>query len=151
MQRTVSLENTLMLGKIEGRRRRGQQRMRCMDGIADSMDTSLSRLQEIVRDWEAWGAAVHGVAKIQKRLSDWTTQYPRVVLFLALCGTSLLLIFFLVVAPIYIPTSSHLLQHLLFVVFLMIAIWQVWDISLFDFHFCINQECWATFHALVSL
>ena len=103
MQRVDSLEKTLMMGGIGGRRRRGWQRMRWLDGITDLMEVSLSRLRELVMDREAWHAAIHGVTKSRTRLSDWTELKPYLGLvicnnlivfppFLSLCSFAILFV-----------------------------------------------------------
>ena len=112
MQRTDSLEKSLLLGKTEGRRKRGQQRMRCLDGITNSMNMSLSELRELAINRETWHATVHGVAKSQTWLSNWTEQNHNCIMRInitknSLCGKLLYYSWLL------LPSSETIILYLL--------------------------------------
>ena len=111
MWRSNSLEKTLILGKIEGRRRKGQQRMRWLDGITDAMDMSSSNLKEIVKDRKAWHAAVHGVSKGQTQLSNWTTKSYQCKSIMSTLYAVVTLKIGLIYNTYYLPSHCRYTRH----------------------------------------
>ena len=130
MRRVDSLEKTLMLGGMGGRRRRGRQRVRWLDGITDSMDVSLSELRELVMDREAWRAAIHGVAKSWTLLSDWTELNWTVIIHFC-CSNRLLQrsapVSLMPSPPIHYPDCVCVFLHKMFHVHLLLSMLQTWN------------------------
>ena len=150
-QRTDSLEKTLILGKIEGRRRRGQQRMRWLDGITDSMDVSLSKLWEIVKDSEAWCAAVHRIAKSWTWLSNWTTTITKMFSFPALILSIVLIsLHYNCILNLSVCMHTQKIHMSCYLVYLRLSIYSAMKCLSMRMHTLRNKDKWLLYMVLLS-